>query len=112
MSNPEFEFIRMSMVGDVAVVEVLTHELRFPAQAQELSEELGLVVAQDWAAWQDALSGLERDWFVPTLEALDTGRLGELALTLGGDTGSVTLAATRGDLRKFWRRRVLASLFE
>jgi len=69
-------------------------------------------VAQDWAAWQDALSGLERDWFVPALEALDTGRLGELALTLGGDTGSVTLAATRGDLRKFWRRRVLASLFE
>lgn len=69
-------------------------------------------VAQDWAAWQDALGGLERDWFAPALEALRTGRLGALALTLAGDTGSVTLAATRGDLRKFWRRRVLASLFE
>lgn len=69
-------------------------------------------IAQDWAAWQDALGGLERDWFAPVLEALETGRLGALALTLAGDTGSVTLTATRGDLRKFWRRRVLASLFE
>jgi anti-anti-sigma factor len=49
MSNPEFEFIKLSMVGDVAVVEVLAKELRFPNQAQELSYELGLVVAQDWA---------------------------------------------------------------
>lgn len=69
-------------------------------------------IAQDWAAWQDALGSLERDWFAPALEALETGRLGALALTLAGDTGSVTLTATRGDLRKFWRRRVLASLFE
>jgi hypothetical protein len=33
-------------------------------------------------------------------------------MTLTGDTSSTTLAATRGDLRRFWRRRVLASLFE
>ncbi len=69
-------------------------------------------IAQDWPAWQAALDAFERDWFVPALEALDSGRLGALALTLAGDTGSVTLTATRGDLRKFWRRRVLASLFE
>lgn len=69
-------------------------------------------IAQDWAAWQDALGRIERDWFAPALEALEAGRLGALALTLAGDTSSVTLAATRGDLRKFWRRRVLASLFE
>lgn len=50
MSNPEFEFIKLSMVGDVAVVEVLAKELRFPNQAQELSYELGLVIAQDWAS--------------------------------------------------------------
>jgi anti-sigma B factor antagonist len=49
MSNPEFELIKMSMVDDVAVVEVVAKELRFPNQAQELSYELGLVVAQDWA---------------------------------------------------------------
>lgn len=69
-------------------------------------------IAQDWLAWQAALEQLERDWFAPALEALQAGRLGALGLTLAGDTGSVTLTATRGDLRKVWRRRVLASLFE
>jgi anti-anti-sigma factor len=62
MSNPEFEFIRMSMVGDVAVVEVLARELRFPNQAQELGDELGLVVAQEWAA--KTLINLSRTQFI------------------------------------------------
>lgn len=62
MSNPEFEFITMSMVDDVAVVEVLARELRFPNQAQELSDELGLVVAQEWAA--KTLINLRRTHFI------------------------------------------------
>jgi anti-anti-sigma factor len=49
-SPPEFELLTLNMVGDVAVVQVTTHELRFPTQAQALSYELGLVAAQDWAA--------------------------------------------------------------
>lgn len=69
-------------------------------------------IEQDWARWHDALAALERDWFAPALAALAQGRIGELALTLCGDTSAATLAATRGDLRKFWRRRALASLFE
>jgi len=48
-ATPDFENIKMSMVDDVAVVEVLAKEVRFPQQAQELSYELGLVIAQDWA---------------------------------------------------------------
>jgi hypothetical protein len=68
-------------------------------------------IEQDWARWNDAFAALETDWFAPALAALQSGQLGELGLTLCGDTGSVTLAITRGDLRKFWRRRVLASLF-
>jgi hypothetical protein len=68
-------------------------------------------IEQDWARWNDAFAALQTDWFEPALEALQSGRLGELGLTLCGDTGSVTLTITRGDLRKFWRRRVLASLF-
>jgi hypothetical protein len=69
-------------------------------------------IEQDWAAWNTALAALERDWFAPALAALEAGRVAALGITLCGDTGSVTLSATRGDLRKFWRRRVLASLFE
>ncbi|MGF6753855.1 regulator [Paraburkholderia sp. GAS42] len=68
-------------------------------------------IEQDWARWNDAFAALEADWLAPALEALQSGRLGELGLTLCGDTGSVTLTITRGDLRKFWRRRVFASLF-
>lgn len=68
-------------------------------------------VEQDWARWNAAFAALERDWFAPALAALQKGELRALELTLCGDTGSVTLAVTRGDLRKFWRRRIFASLF-
>jgi hypothetical protein len=68
-------------------------------------------IEQDWARWNQAFAELQTDWFEPALAALQAGELAELALTLCGDTGSVTLTVTRGDLRKFWRRRVLASLF-
>jgi hypothetical protein len=68
-------------------------------------------IEQDWARWNDAFGAAQTDWFEPALAALQSGQLAELGLTLCGDTGSVTLTVTRGDLRKFWRRRVLASLF-
>ena len=68
-------------------------------------------IEQDWGRWNEAFAALETEWFAPALAALQAGQLGELGLTLCGDTGSVTLTVTRGDLRKFWRRRVLASLF-
>ncbi|MEA3122070.1 MAG: hypothetical protein QOH33_1631 [Paraburkholderia sp.] len=69
-------------------------------------------VQQDWTAWSATLAALERNWFAPALAALKTGRVRALAMTLCGDTGSTTLTATRGDLRRFWRHRALASLFE
>ncbi|CAB3771040.1 regulator [Paraburkholderia solisilvae] len=68
-------------------------------------------ITQDWANWNAAFAALEQDWFAPALAALQAGELAELGLTLCGDTGSVTLAVTRGNLRKFWRRRLFASLF-
>ena len=49
-STPEFAVLSLNMVGDVAVAQVTAHELRFPAQAQELSYELGLVIGQEWAS--------------------------------------------------------------
>jgi anti-anti-sigma factor len=49
-SPPEFELLSLSMVDDVAVVQVTAHELRFPNQAEALSYELGLVVGQEWAS--------------------------------------------------------------
>src|SRR5262245_48434110 len=49
MSSVDFQHIKTNMVGEVAVAEVLTKELRFPPQAKELGEELALVARQDWA---------------------------------------------------------------
>jgi hypothetical protein len=69
-------------------------------------------IEQDWGQWHAALTALERDWFAPALAALTAGRLDALALTFGGDIGAATLHVTRGDLRKFWRRRAFTSLFE
>ncbi|WP_321961658.1 regulator [Paraburkholderia sp. J7] len=77
----------------------------------ELDPFSAAFIQQDWGRWNAAFAQLERDWFAPALAALQTGALATLDLTLCGDTGSVTLSITRGDLRKFWRRRLFASLF-
>ncbi|WP_233881332.1 regulator [Paraburkholderia flagellata] len=77
----------------------------------ELDPFSAAFIQQDWGRWNAAFAQLERDWFAPALAALQTGALAALDLTLCGDTGSVTLSITRGDLRKFWRRRLFASLF-
>ena len=50
MSTVDFQHITTSMVGEVAVVEILTKELRFPLQAQELETELALIAGQDWVS--------------------------------------------------------------
>ena len=49
MPEPEFQYIRVTMVKDVAVVEVLAKDVQGPKAAQDLGAELGLVAAQDWA---------------------------------------------------------------
>jgi anti-sigma B factor antagonist len=49
MSSPDFQHLRLSMVKDVAVVEIRTRDLQGPMPAQELGTELALVAAQEWA---------------------------------------------------------------
>jgi anti-sigma B factor antagonist len=49
MPDAEFQHIRMSMVKDVAVVEIRTKEVHGQKPAQELGAELALVTAQEWA---------------------------------------------------------------
>ena len=49
MSSPDFQHLRLSMVKDVAVVEIGTREIHGPQLAQELGHELATVTAQDWA---------------------------------------------------------------
>src|SRR6516225_2302097 len=49
MGNADFQHLRLSMVKDVAVVEIRTKEIHGPQLAQELGHELAAVTAQDWA---------------------------------------------------------------
>ena len=49
MPDPQFQHLRLSMVKDVAVVEICTKELQGVQLAQELDHELTVVMAQDWA---------------------------------------------------------------
>lgn len=49
MADAEFQHLRLNMVKDVAVVEVVTRDIQGPQLAQELGAELAIVAAQDWA---------------------------------------------------------------
>ena len=49
MTDAEFQHLRLSMVKDVAVVEIRTKDVHGPQLAQELGHELEVVTAQDWA---------------------------------------------------------------
>jgi hypothetical protein len=48
---------------------------------------------------------LERDWFVPLLAALRSGRIGMLTLHLCGVDSLLEVETVRSDLRYFWRLR-------
>ncbi len=49
MATPEFEHIKLSMVGDVVLIELTTKNIQGPALAQALGTELAHVSAQEWA---------------------------------------------------------------
>jgi anti-sigma B factor antagonist len=49
MTAADFQHIRVSMVKDVAVVEIHTKEVHGQKPAQELGSELAAVTAQEWA---------------------------------------------------------------
>ncbi len=49
MASPDFQHLALSMVGDVALVELRTKDLQGPRAGQELGNELAMVLAQDWA---------------------------------------------------------------
>jgi anti-anti-sigma factor len=49
MTDADFQHLRMSMVQDVAVIEIRTKELQGVQLAQELGHELAMVIVQDWA---------------------------------------------------------------
>jgi anti-sigma B factor antagonist len=47
MTTPEFKYLRLSLVDDVVLVEILSKDVQGPDRAQEFSAELAAVVCQD-----------------------------------------------------------------
>lgn len=59
---------------------------------------------EDAYGWREGLKRLERDWFTPLEESLRQKRFDHITLTALGECTTKNFAASRGDLRKFWRR--------
>ena len=47
--DASFQHLRLSMVGDVALIEICTKDFQGPRAGKELGYELATVLAQDWA---------------------------------------------------------------
>ena len=47
MATPEFQHLRLTMVGDVALVEILTRNLQGPKVGMELGSDLARLLAQN-----------------------------------------------------------------
>jgi hypothetical protein len=58
----------------------------------------------DAYGWQQALAGLDKNWFSPLLRELQAGQLGGIVITGFGDNQSIEIQISKNDLWKFWRR--------
>jgi hypothetical protein len=58
----------------------------------------------DTYTWRAALLQLEKDWFVPLLQALHAGHIPQIQLIAPGDEASITLSIKRYQLWQFWRK--------
>jgi hypothetical protein len=62
------------------------------------------VALSDAAGAASALEALEREWFAPLLAALRAGQVGMVTLHAPDGGRALSVEATRGDLRRIWRR--------
>jgi len=64
----------------------------------------------DWSAWLVAMQELEQQWLAPLLDALRSGRIGEISLVLGDRDGLTEIRTNKLALNKFWRAQNLKNL--
>jgi len=58
----------------------------------------------DAQAWSNAVTELNRDWFIPLLEALKERRMQLLTVVSVNEAGMQRFISRPGDLMKFWRK--------
>lgn len=67
-------------------------------------------LAGDWSQWLSAMQAIDSDRIAPLLAALRNGTLDNLTLQLTDATRMCEWRATRGGMRKFWRKPSLSAL--
>jgi hypothetical protein len=67
-------------------------------------------LTNEWGYWLERIETLERDWFVPLLDALRSGQLKSLKLILSGQDRIAEYGSNRNTLRKFWIPPTLRNL--
>ena len=106
-----------AVIGDDPLARGLALAAGIPAPAlpkdadsvlAALGDEGRVLVVQDAprkAQLGERRTALERDWFLPLLGALKSGRIGMLTLHLCGADSLLEVETVRSDLRRFWRLR-------
>ncbi len=67
-------------------------------------------LAGDWSYWLERMHALERDWFAPLLQALQSGRIERLTLVCSNGAHLAEATASTRSLKKFWIKPSLARL--
>lgn len=67
-------------------------------------------LAGDWSYWLERMHALERDWFAPLLQALQSGKIDRLTLACSNGTHLTETGTSTGSLKKFWIKPSLARL--
>ncbi len=105
------------VVGDDPLARGLALAAGIPARAlpkdagsmlASLADEGVVLVVLDApreAQLRERRTSLERDWFLPLLAALKSGRIGMLTLHLAAENRLLQVETVRSDLRYFWRLR-------
>lgn len=75
-----------------------------------LEDLIGPALTGDWAEWLVRFQTLENVWFAPLLDAIKTGKLDTLSITLSHNTTIASYAIGKSSLHKFWRAPSLARL--
>lgn len=75
-----------------------------------LDDLIAPALAGDWSEWLGRFQAMEQTWFAPLLDALGSGRLDRLSLTLSHNTMLSTFAIGKSSLRRFWKKPSLARL--
>jgi len=97
MAQTEFEHIRLSRVGDVVLIELITKDIQGPAVAQQLGTELQQVLVQDWAKWIvvefQKVTYLSSSGFAAIFRVVKEARNKGIEIKLCGMDGAVELGA-------------------